>query len=237
MKIVKMHLLALVCLAATLSVHAQTLDEIIDKNLTAIGGKDKLLALNSMVTEGTLNISGQEVKIKVTQVNNKGQRVDITFGGMSGYTIQTRDSGWTYLPFQGQKKAEATPADIVKEGADLLDLQGPLLDYKTKGHTVELLGKDDVDGTECFKLKLVTKSGLEQTLFIDPATWYVIKQVTKTKAGGQEKEETATFSNFKKLDSGYSFPFSLTGFGPGELKVTKIDVNPVVDPSSFIPSN
>ncbi len=237
MKLLRMQLLALFCVASVMTVRSQTVDEVIDKSLAASGGKDKLLALNSLVTEGTLSISGQDVKIKVTQVHNKAQRVDISFGGMNGYTIQTKDSGWTFLPFQGQTKPEATPPDVIKESVDLLDLQSPLLNYKEKGHTVELLGKDDVDGTECFKLKLVTKSGIEQTLFIDPVNYYTIKQITKTKAGGQEKEETATFSNFKKLDSGYTFPFSLTGFGPGELKVTKIDVNPTVDLSIFVPSN
>ena len=94
-----------------------------------------------------------------------------------------------------------------------------------------------MDGTECFKIKVVTKSGLQQTLYIDPANYFIIKQVTKTKAGGQEQEQTQSFSNYQKMDNGYVFPFSLTGFGPGELKITKIQVNPVVDPSVFKPAN
>jgi hypothetical protein len=99
-----------------------------------------------------------------------------------------------------------------------------------------LVGKDDVDGTECFKIKVVTKSGMQQTFFIDPSNYYIIKVLTKTKANGQEQEQAQTFSNFKKFDNGYVFPLSLTGFGPGELKITKVDVNPILDQSIFIPS-
>jgi hypothetical protein len=232
-----MFLLALLAFFCISNVRGQTLDEVIDKFVTAQGGRDKLLALNTLVMEGTLNVNGQAITVKITQVNYKGQRVDISFGGVSGYIIQTRDSGWQYLPFQGQQKAEAMPAAVIQETVDGLDIQSPLLNYKEKGHTAELLGKDDVDGTECYKIRLVSKSGIDATYFIDPSNFYVIKSTTKTKATGKEVVQTQTFSNFKKLDNGYVFPFSATGFGPGEITFSKIQVNVPVDSSIFKPSN
>jgi hypothetical protein len=236
MKTRKMILLALLASMSIFYVQGQTLDEIIDKYVAALGGKEKLLALNTAVMEGAMNFNGQDIKVKISQANYKAQRVDISFGGVSGYIIQTRDSGWQYLPFQGQQKAEPMPQDVIKETVDALDIQGPLLNYKEKGHSVELLGKDDVDGTECFKIKLISKSGLEQTLYIDPVNYYIIKSTTKTHAAGKEAVQTQTFSNYKKLDSGYVFPFSASGFGPGELTFTKIEVNPPLDESIFKPS-
>jgi hypothetical protein len=168
MKKLKTSLLALLALISVLSAKSQTLDEIIDKNIAAMGGKDKLLALNSLVMEGTMNFNGQSLPVKITQINNKANRVEITINGMMNFIIQTKDSGWNYFPIQGQTKPEAMPAAVVKESADALDIQSEFLNYKEKGHTVELVGKDDVDGTECFKIKVITKSGMEQTLFIDP---------------------------------------------------------------------
>lgn len=228
----------LLALASVLTVKSQTLDEVIDKNLAAMGGKEKLLQLNTIIMEGSVSFNGQNIPVKTTQVNNKALRMDISINGMANYIIQTKDSGWMYFPIQGQKKAEATPPAVVKEGADELDIQSVLLNYKDKGHTVTLVGKDDVDGTECFKIKVTTKSGLEQTFFIDPANYYIIKATTKTKANGQEQEQTQMFSNYTKLDNGYVFPFSMSGGGlPGELKITKVDVNPKIDESIFKPSN
>jgi hypothetical protein len=237
MKKLKTGLLALLAVASVLSAKSQTLDEIIDKNLDAMGGKEKLIALHSLIMEGTMNFNGQSLPIKITQVNNKANRVEITINGMMNYMIQTRDSGWNYFPIQGQTKPEAMPAAVVKESADGLDIQSELLNYKEKGHTIELVGKDDVDGTECFKIKVITKSGMEQTIFIDPSNYYIIKQITKTKASGQEQEQTQMLSNYKKFDNGYVFPLAMTGFGPGELKITKVDVNPAIDESIFKPSN
>jgi hypothetical protein len=235
----KRPLCLMILIASLCSIHiqAQILNEIINKNIEAMGGKEKLLALNSVSMEGTMSINGQNIPVKIIQLNNKGIKVTITVNGMDNYTIQTKDSGWRYLPIQGQTKPEVTPSAVIKETADDLDIQGALINYEEKGHTVELLGKDDVDGTECFKMRMVTKSGLEETLFIDPSNYYVIKSVEKTKASGQEQEQTQMFSNFKKTDSGYVFPFSRTGFGPGELKITKIEVNIPIDESIFSPSN
>jgi hypothetical protein len=237
MKKLQIGLMILIATLCSMHIQAQTLDEIIDKNIAAMGGKDKLLALNSVSMEGTLSFSGQNIPIKIIQLNNKGQKVTLTINGMVNYTIQTKDSGWNYFPIQGQTKPEVMPSAVIKEMSDGLDIQGSFLNYKEKGHTVELIGKDDVDGTECFKIRMVTKSGLEETLFIDPANYYVIKSVEKTKASGKEQEQSQTFSNFKKMDSGYVFPLSLTGFGPGELKITKIEVNIPIDESLFRPSN
>ncbi len=238
MKKLRTSLLAVIAMVSVLSAKSQTLDEIIDKNLAANGGKEKLLALKSIVMEGSVSFNGQTIPVKTTQVHDKAQRVDITVNGIANYIIQTKDAGWTYFPIQGQTKAEATPPAVVKEAVDALDIEGVLLNYKEKGHTVELVGKDDVDGTECFKIKVVTKSGLEETLFIDPSNYYVIKQITKTKANGQEQEQTQMFSNYTKLDNGYVFPFSVSGGGlPGELKITKVVVNPTVDEAIFKPAN
>src|SRR5664279_54122 len=237
MKRLQICLMILIASLCSIHIQAQTLDEIIDKNIAAMGGKEKLLALNSISMEGTLSLNGQNIPVKIIQLNNKGQKITLTINGIDNYTIQTKDSGWNYFPIQGQTKPEAMPSAVVKEISDGLDIQGSLINYQEKGHAVELTGKDDVDGTECFKIRMVTKSGLEETLFIDPNNYYVIKSVEKTKASGQEQEQTQTYSNFKKMDNGYVFPFSRTGFGPGELEITKIEVNIPVDESIFSPSN
>ncbi len=233
MKSLKIAFTGLIALVSATGMYAQTADEVISKHIEAMGGKEKLLTLNSVVTEANLSVQGMDIPVKMTQLHQKGQRVDITAMGMENYIISTPTEGWMYMPVQGQTKPEATPAEAVKEAADALDVQGPLLNYKEKGHQVELVGKEDVEGTECFKLKIKMKGGLEQTIYIDPKTYYIIKTVTKTKATGTEQEQTQTFSNFKKLDSGFVFPFSMTGFGPGELTVSKIEVNVPVDEKIF----
>lgn len=212
---------------------AQTVDEIIGKHIEAIGGKEKLLGLKSLVMEGSFAVQGMDIPVTIYQSHNVGSRVEINVMGMSGYIINTPTDGWTFMPFQGMAAPEAMAADLVKEGADQLDLQGPLLNYAEKGHKVEFLGKEDFEGTECLKLKAMLKGGSELTIFIDPSNYYIIKQVVKSKAAGQENDQVQVFSNFQKTPEGIVFAFDQTGFGPGEISYKTIQVNKPIDETKF----
>jgi len=214
---------------------AQTVDEIIDKHIEAVGGKDKIAALKSVRMETNLSIQGQDIPVIQTRVHNVGQRVDITAMGMEGFVINTPTAGWTFMPFMGQSAAEAMPEDQVKIGAEQLDLQGPFFNYKEKGHTVELLGKEAVDGTESYKIKLTTKGGRTSTYYIDPTNYYIIRLVLKAPVMGQEQEITVGFSDFKKSEDGYVFPHSISNaFGQGDTStVTKVEINKPVDEKLF----
>ena len=213
---------------------AQTADEVIDKHIEALGGKEKLSTLKSVRMETNLSVQGMEIPVITTKVHNVGQRVDISAMGMEGYVINTPTSGSTFMPFMGQSAAEAMPEDQVKQAADDLDIQGALLNYKDKGHTVELVGKEAVDGTECFKLKITAKGGSVRTLFIDPKNYYIIRAIAKATVNGQEQEITINYGDYKKTEDGFLFPFSIGGaFGQGDMTVTKIEVNKVIDEKIF----
>lgn len=220
-------------IALNSSVIAQTVDEIISKHIEAIGGKEKLMELKTVVSEGSFSFQGLDIPVTIYQTHNVGTRVEISVAGMTGYIINTMTEGWTFMPFQGMVSPEAMAADLIKEGTDQLDLQGPLLNYAEKGHKVEYLGKEDFEGTECFKLKAMLKGGSELTMFIDPSNYYMIKQVVKSKAAGQEAEQVQTFSNFQKTPEGVVFAFDQTGFGPGEISFTKIEINKPIDETKY----
>ncbi len=139
------------------------------------------------------------------------------------------------MPFQGQKAPEPITADDLKEAQDDLDVQGSLIDYKTKGHTIEYLGTDDVEGVDALKLKETLKSGKVVTIFIDPKTYYIIRTISKQKANGKEVDVTTNLSNYQKLPEGIFVPWTI-GLPFGELKLTKVEINKPVDESIFKPS-
>ena len=150
-------LLAGTFLLTTMAIFAQNVDEIVTKHIEALGGADKLRKINTSIMEGTMNVMGNDVSLKISQINNKGNRTDISVAGMDNYVIITPTGGYTFMPVQGMQTPEPMTAEDVKEAVDDLDIQGNLLDYKTKGHTVELLGTEDLEGTECYKLKINRK--------------------------------------------------------------------------------
>ncbi len=229
-------ILTLAAIATTAFSYAQTADNVIDKYYEAMGGKDKWLKLTSMVQTAELNIQGTLVNIKMYNEDKKKSKTEISFQGMSGYDMYTTTDGWMYMPFQGQLKAEPYTADQVSKKQSGLDIQGDLLDYKSKGSTVEYIGKEDLEGTDCFKLKLTLKNGNVYNYYFDASNYYLLKQVSKMVIDGKETEDITEFSNYQKTPEGYVFPMGvLSGVGP--LNITKIEVNTKIDPKIFEATN
>jgi hypothetical protein len=190
-----------------------------------------------MKMEAGLSVQGMDIPVIIYQVHNKGQRQEFTVMNMTGYSIISTEGGWNFNPMMGQTKPEPMTADELKAAQDGLDIQGDLLDYAAKGHKVEYLGKEDVEGTEAFKIKVVRKSGNEVVYFIDPSTYFIIRAVNKMKVNGQEVEQKINMSNYQKLPEGIFVPFSMEMPGaPAPVAIKKVEVNPTIDPAMFKPA-
>jgi hypothetical protein len=216
----------------TINSYAQKQEEIVSKHIEAIGGKDNWSKVKSIRSEATMKAQGAEIKMTFIQVDKKAMRQNISLMGMEGYSIITEKEGWSFMPFQGQTKPEPMTADDVKNSQDDLYLQDKFLTYKELGSKLEYLGKDDMDGTECFKFKMTDKSGEETTYFLDASSYLTIKQTSKIKADGKEMENSTLFSNYKKLPEGILYPMTIGG-GWGDAEYTKVEINPVIDEKEF----
>jgi len=224
----------LVALALSVSAIAQSADEVIDKHFDAIGGKDSWRKVTSMKMEATVSTQGMDIPITVYQVHNKAMKQEINVMNMVGYVIMTTEGGWNFLPFMGQTAPEPMTKDDLEVGKEQLDIQSELLDYTAKGHSVELLGKEDVDGTECHKLKLTRKSGRAATYLIDTKTNYIVRTISKVMANGQEVDQTENFSNYQKQPFGILVPLSVQNSGlPAPLLISKVEINPTIESSVF----
>jgi hypothetical protein len=210
---------------------AQTVDEVVNKHIAALGGKENLNKIQNVVMEGSLTIQGTEIGLTITQVSNKLNRQDITAMGMHGFDMMSNTEGWQYMPFQGMQKPEPKTADEVKKSQSDLDIAGPLVDYASKGHKVELMGKEDVEGTECYKLKITLAGGKEVTYFIDPASSMIIRTKETRKMNGQDAEMQTDLSDYKDVE-GVKMPFSITQQF-GTVLITSIKVNQTIPDSVF----
>src|SRR5664279_1268145 len=144
--------------------NGQSVDDIIDQYITARGGREKLTSIKSLYLEGTRDMMGNEVQVKVTKVDGKLNRVDFEVGGNTGYTIITPDKGWTYIPMRSDKVDEI-PAERLKTMQDQLDIAGPLVDYAAKGYKAVLQGKDTIKDKEAWKIQVTNNSGKDITYY------------------------------------------------------------------------
>jgi hypothetical protein len=212
---------------------AQSVDEIIDKHIAALGGKEKLMLLNTLKMEGSMNMQGMDINVTTTIKQNVGSRVDISVPGMGeGYQILNTTKGWNFMPFQGQTSPEEVAEKDVKIDQSKLDIQGVLVNYKEKGTTVTLEGKEKVDNVECYKLKVTTKNGRTTTLFIDGNSYFRVKSISTIKTPDGEQESETTYADFKKNVDGFTFPYTQTN-ARGTIVFSNIETNKAVDESIF----
>lgn len=210
---------------------AQTVDDVIEKYVTAMGGKEKMMTLTTVKMTGSFNVQGTDVSIVSTRKHMAGMRLDISVMGTENYQVMTATKGMIFMPIQGQTAPEEMPEDVFKTGQNQLDLQGAFLNYKEKGTAIEMTGKETVDGTECYKLKVTFKNGNKTDYFIDTKSNRIFKTSTKIMANGEEMDAFTTFSNYKQVD-GFWFAFTNVS-ARGETNYEKIEVNIPVDDAIF----
>jgi outer membrane lipoprotein-sorting protein len=145
-------------------------------------------------------------------------------------------SGWAIVPFTGKKDPEPVTADEAKELQDQADLW-PLLDYQAKGNKVEMIGKDKIEGTDAYKLKLTRSNGDVDILYLDADSFLEIKEEgTRTIRGSEQQSETslADYRETGGLMLPYAIESSIKG-SPEKQKITleKVEMNVPVDDSIF----
>lgn len=220
------------------AVQAQTADEIINKHLEARGGKDKIKAVQTERITGKMVMpQGMEAPVSMELARPNKMRMEFTIQGMTGIQAYDGSSGWSVMPFMGKTDPEKMSSEEVRQAEDQADMDGPLVDYKDKGHQVEYVGKEDVEGTPAYKLKVTKKNGDVVNVYIDADSYMDIRETGKVKAQGQEIESQTTYGDFKKVD-GLVFPFSIEQKPQGApagmvITISKVEVNPAVDASRF----
>jgi outer membrane lipoprotein-sorting protein len=233
MKPLRVALLALTGMLAGIMVQAQTVDEIINKHIEAIGGKEKINAIKTVYTEYTMDIQGNQASGLTYLVNGKGYRNEVDFGGQKIIQCINETGGWQVNPLMGQTSAEPLPEDQAKASKAQLFIGGPLQDYAAKGYKVEMQDKEE----GAYKLQLTTPEGATMTFYIDPTTYYINKMVSKVTAGGQEMETIAVYSDYQKADNGFvsakSTELTVSQGFVLNVTVTKLEFNKDIDVKLF----
>jgi len=177
-----------------------SLDEILATNLESKGGKESLDALKSVQIEGRLSIQpGMEAPITIQMKRPNHFRMEFSLQGMTGIQAFDGETGWQVMPFGGSSEPEKMTGEDLEGMMEQADFDGPLINYKEKGHKVELLGTEEVDGTEAYKLKLTLSNGSESTLFLDTEYCLEMKTVSKREVQGMSIEVEQVLGDYKEV--------------------------------------
>jgi hypothetical protein len=237
MRATRFILAGIVCLTS-LSIFAQTADELVAKNLQAKGGVDKMKAIKSIRMIGQFDASGFKATIGQEQKRPEMVRETFTVQGMTQIQAYDGSSGWQISPFGGRKDPEMLGEDDVRGLAEDGDFDGPLVDAAAKGNKIEYMGHDQVDGDDAYKLKVTLKNGDIFYYYLDPDTYIEIQVEKQQFIRGSVRESVTILGSYKPVN-GVMYPFYIES-GPknnpdarGKITVTKIEANVPIEDNQF----
>ena len=179
---------------------------------------------------------GMEMPCTITILKDKGMRQDFTVMGTANYVVMTPTEGWMFIPAQGSTEPQAMPAEQLKNVAEQLDFQDKLMDAAAKKYQIELVGKEEINGQQCYKLKVTDADKDEHIFFVDAKTYYTVRNVEKANVQGQEMEVTINYSDYQKLPDGIVVAMKEDSGDAGTMTYKTYETNTVKDESIFKPS-
>ena len=227
------------------AVGAETLDSLIARHVEARGGLERLESIRSLRASGRA-IAGPGREALVTrEVRTAGRaRTEFTFQGVTAVYACDGSRCWYVAPLSGVFEAELMTEADTSLAIEHADIVGPLVNWKAKGHSVELLGKETIDGRETYKLKVTLRGGGVQTNYLDAKTALIVRRETTRTVGDQRFEVETSFSDFRPI-GGVVFPHSIKSGAKGrpdfpegrpdslEIVVEEAELNVPLDDARF----
>lgn len=206
-------------------------DDVIKKNIDAQGGAEKLKTIKTLQMTGKAIFAGGQLEAPMVYRSKRPARYRTEIQIQGNHMIEGFDGTVKWL--SDGKNPSKTPEESAKTAGDNADVIGsPLFNYREKGNTVELTGKEDSDGTPCYKFKVKLKSGNLATVYVDAKTFLTFKIVTK--AGDLEAE--SKLGDYRRLDN-VMIPFSnsikINNQAIMRTQYDKAEINVPMDDSLF----
>jgi Outer membrane lipoprotein-sorting protein len=224
-------------LLSPLAAFTQTVDEVIAKNIQAHGGMEKLKAVQTIRTTG--KFAQGSFRAAFLQDNKRPGKVreEFVIQGLAQIQAYDAKTGWQISPFGGRKDPELMSQDDVKSLQIDADIDGPMVDYKEKGHKAELVGHDSVEGTDCYKVKLTLKNGDVRYYFLDVDSFLEIKMENQSNIRGAVVFTENYYGDYEQVNGLY-FPFAFESVQKGsqeraKFTVDKVELNVSLDDSLF----
>jgi hypothetical protein len=229
--------LALAVLAVP-AASAQSLDQVVTRYLEARGGLGRLRTVQTLRMTGRLALPGVVAPFSLELKRPDRMRSEFAYQGLRGVRAYDGRQGWVIPPIPGRERPEPLPPDELKEAREQADIDlSPLVDYQAKGHQVELVGRERVEGKEAFRLKVVLRDGTVRTLYLEAKSCLPIRAEETRPVDGTPLEFVTETGNYRLVD-GIQFAHTVEigpKGSPERQRITfdRIEVNIPLDDARF----
>jgi outer membrane lipoprotein-sorting protein len=215
---------------------APSADEVIARSVAARGGLARIRAVRSVRMTGRIAMGEVEAPITVEIRRPSSFRSEMLLEGRPVVQAYDGHQAWTISPMGGGR-AEALPTEAARQMEQQADLEGALVDYAAKGSQVELVGKEQVDGAEAWRIRLTHRGGDVEFYLVDARSFLPVRvEATRHFARGTLEGET-TIGDYRD-SGGWKWPHTIVNAAKGLPQAQKItfqtiEVDPELDDARF----
>lgn len=199
-------------------------DALVTRNVAARGGLDRLRAIRTLRLAGRARYGADgsyEVELAKLITRGGSIRYESTIQGITGVDAFDGKEGWSTDPSDGRPDPNKMSADDAKEMAQDADIDGPLVDWRAKGHSVAYLGIEDVDGTPAHKIRVKRKDGDVEYRYLDPDALLEIRVVKERRVRGVETIIEIDLGDYEQI-AGVWMPLSAVAGRRGRPRTARI---------------
>ena len=192
--------IAMAMLAVAGTAAAAELDEVLACNYETLGGLDNIKAVESARLSGTMTMGPMQAPFTIEFQRPDRVRMEFEIQGMTAVQAYDGETGWAIMPFLGKTEPEEMAEDELKSIQEMAEWEGPFVDWQEKGHSVELLGVEEVEGTEAYAIKVVRADSEDaSTYYLD--TEYCLPFLSKgvRDIQGNEMAVAQSIGDYKKV--------------------------------------
>lgn len=230
--------LALALAVLSVPAVAQTVDELIARNLEAKGGLDRIKRVETIRMTGRTTVGpGTEAPFVMEIKRPNRMRMDVTLRGETMTQAFDGKTGWQLSPLQGKTEPRVLPPQATRGMEEQADFYGPLVDAKEKGLTIEYGGLVKLDTGEAYRLDLTTRSGEKRSVFLDAKSYLEIRGEATFTAGGRTVTVINLIGDYRPVD-GLVLPHTMESGPRGapqrmRMTIDRIELNVPIDDARF----
>lgn len=211
--------------------------QLIEAHLEARGGIENILAIQSVIFEGTLTIGGNAIAMRVCRKRPNFLLVAFTPEAQTAREGWDGRAAWEYFPWRDAKPiyVSGVPEQALRRASDF---DGPLVNWREKGHTLAYTGEDQFGQMPVHTVKVTLADGNEVLHDFDKATLLVARTRTRRGFHGSEPVKIVNILEDHQEVSGVYYAFRSTEIAgedkPAEIMTWQtIEVNTPLDDSLF----
>lgn len=220
------------------ALRAQTVDEIVSRHVAARGGREALAKLRTLrMTGHAIAGSGREAIVKREWLRPGRIRTEFVFQGTTGVYAWDGERGFQVSPLDGDFEPRPLTAEAAALMAEQADIEGPLVDWKAKGHKVALAGRRKLPGGDADELAVTLKSGATRRLWVDAASGLVVRTESTRTLRDRSLTFEAVYGDYRAVEGvmfAHAIEMGVQG-RPQRLRITveSVETNPAIEVSRF----